>query len=453
MTGIQQLDLLDATHSLVIQGTTAASICRRSICRSPLGLGNGMQERNGGMGMRARQTLSRRFFALLCACCATVVLGGVACTGGSAPGSALQITLHPVTDAGPAYLSVTGLSSAELSRLRTSSLDDTGWQGVLKVTAGDLTGGQAANDVPAVLGKYVVTDDSLTFTPLFPFDPGRTYRAAFDPATIAREAGLVTSVVSLPPIATTPTTVVTAVFPAAEVVPENLLRMYIQFSAPMGSGRAHDFVRLLDVTGGKEEVVEGAFLPIEADFWSPDHTRYTIILDPGRVKRGILPNRQRGRPLVAGHEYVLDIAAAWPDENRQPLKSGMRHMFRAGPVLEEAIKLSDWRIAAPRAGTRDPLVVTFAKPLDHAVVARALSVEPKGQAAINGTVSVEAGDTRWMFVPETAWRAAEYDLVAGAYLEDTQGNQIGRPFELAIDTVKDETRPDAFRVAFSITGG
>jgi hypothetical protein len=81
-------------------------------------------------------------------------------------------------------------------------------------------------------------------------------------------------------------------------VPENLLRMYVEFSAPMGSRQAGAFVRLLDRTSGSDTVVDEAFLPVEADFWSSDHKRYTLFLDPGRVKRGILPNRERGRPFA-----------------------------------------------------------------------------------------------------------------------------------------------------------
>jgi hypothetical protein len=46
--------------------------------------------------------------------------------------------------------------------------------------------------------------------------------------------------------------------------------------------------------------VDIPFLPVQADFWNADHTRYTLFFDPGRVKQGILPNEQLGRPLRAG---------------------------------------------------------------------------------------------------------------------------------------------------------
>ena len=105
-------------------------------------------------------------------------------------------------------------------------------------------------------GRYGVTQSAITFTPLFPFDPGRAYRVVFDPSRLPRprQAAAVTAVVRLPAIATEPTTVVTAVHPSAEVVPENLLRVYIEFSAPMGSGVGLDFVKLVELSGPGDQV-------------------------------------------------------------------------------------------------------------------------------------------------------------------------------------------------------
>jgi hypothetical protein len=268
--------------------------------------------------------------------------------------------------------------------------------------------------------------------------------------------------VHLPAVTTEPTTVVTAVHPSADVVPENLLRVYIEFSAPMGSGAGLDFVKLVELSGpdGRAERVEtGAFLPVEANFWSPDHTRYTLFFDPGRVKAGIFPNRQSGRPLRAGRRYVLDIAPAWTDANGLPLLARYRHAFRAGPAVDEAIALSDWTIARPAAGTRDRLVVRFPRPLDHGILARALGVEAANGRRIDGESGVEAHDTVWTLTPVAPWQIGEYNLTAQPFLEDPQGNQIGRAFEALADDLKNDGAPgspgsaggnDTFRVRFTI---
>jgi hypothetical protein len=52
------------------------------------------------------------------------------------------------------------------------------------------------------------------------------------------------------------------------------------------------FVRLLDEAGDE---VRDPFLPLDAEFWNRDRTRFTVFFDPGRQKRGILPNEEMGR--------------------------------------------------------------------------------------------------------------------------------------------------------------
>lgn len=420
-----------------------------------------MRQRNGGAGTRRRATLLLLVFA------------AVSC-GRPAPESTttpLAITIHPAASRVlPAYVAVSGLGAAELSSLRDRAMTDAEWRSLLKVTVGPGPGGRvetAADPLPPVEGRYAVTESTITFTPLFPFDPGRAYSVVFEPSRLPRprEAATVTAVVRLPAVATDPTTVVTAVHPAADVVPENLLRVYIEFSAPMGSGVGLDFVKLVELSGpgdkvGRTERVEpGAFLPVEANFWSPDHTRYTLFFDPGRVKEGIFPNRQSGRPLRAGHRYALDIASAWTDANGLPLKAGYRHTFGVGPAVDEAITPSDWTIGRPAPGTREPLVVSFPRPLDHGILVRALGVEAANRHEIEGETALEAHDTVWAFTPVAPWQNGEYNLVAQSFLEDPQGNQIGRAFEAFADELKSDRAPGsprdpgndaAFRVPFTI---
>jgi hypothetical protein len=45
-------------------------------------------------------------------------------------------------------------------------------------------------------------------------------------------------------------------------------------------------------------------------------------------------------------------------------------------------------------------------------------------------VRIEAGETRWEFVPRDPWQEGNYTLVIMPILEDPAGNRIGRPFEV-----------------------
>ena len=95
------------------------------------------------------------------------------------------------------------LSAAELSGLRGRAATDAAWPSLLKITVGGRSepGSDRANEaLPAVAGRYAVADSAITFTPLFPFDPGRAYRVVFDPSQLPRprQAAAVTAVVATP---------------------------------------------------------------------------------------------------------------------------------------------------------------------------------------------------------------------------------------------------------------
>ena len=72
------------------------------------------------------------------------------------------------------------------------------------------------------------------------------------------------------------------------------------------------------MTPGKE--VKDPFLPLDAEFFNDDRTRYTVFFDPGRQKRGIAPIADMGRSLTEGKSYTLVVDAEWRDGNGLPLK-------------------------------------------------------------------------------------------------------------------------------------
>jgi hypothetical protein len=316
---------------------------------------------------------------------------------------------------------VTGLSATTLRTLSEGTLTIEEWQGVLRVSVGA--------EAPAVAGKYAVVDGALRFTPLFPLDEGRQYTVAFNPSRVPGQPGRespITLVVGRPASGRVPSTVVTRVYPSADIVPANQLRLYLHFSAPMDWRSGYDYLQLLDERG--EEVVD-AFLPLDADFWNHDRTRYTVFFDPGRVKRGILPNKQMGRALEAGRRYTLVVKRDWRDGHGLPLKDEFRHEFRASVAIERPLTTAAWKVSAPRAGSREPLSVSFPEPLDYGLLQRALNVVRDGKP-VDGEISIEPGETRWVFTPRDAWAPGEYQVVALAFLEDLAGNRIGRAFEV-----------------------
>jgi hypothetical protein len=344
---------------------------------------------------------------------------------------------------GSSVVEVSGLTSATLDTLRRSTLNADQWSSLLRVAVAD--------EGPAVLGQYHVTSDSLRFTPAFPFEDGRTYKVRFDasriPGATSSAPALVSADVGRPARIRTPSTVVARVYPSGDEVPENLLRIYIEFSAPMARRNGLEHLHLLDDRG--QEVTQ-AFLPLDTEFWSRDNRRLTVFFDPGRVKDGILPNQQMGRALRAGRTYTLVIAQGWQDAEGQPLAHEYRHRLRVGHAQESALVPASWRLSMPEVGSRDPLTVTFPQPLDEGLLLRALGVR-SGDAPVEGDIRTENGETRWVFTPDSPWRAGRYELLALAILEDAAGNRIGRAFEIENrESVDKAPTPQPARLPFTL---
>jgi hypothetical protein len=304
-----------------------------------------------------------------------------------------------------------------------------------------------ASDQPPLWGSYRVTGDVIRFEPRFPLEPGMHYRAEFDPvrlhavaqaidpageqaASQARSPTRVIADYTVPKKPAQATTRVTAVYPSRDLLPENLLHFYICFSAPMSRGEAYQRITLIDETTGKK--VDAPFLELDEELWSPDATRFTLVFDPGRIKRGLRPREEVGPVLEAGKSYSLNIDRNWLDASQNLLEAGFRKAFRVGPPDESSPDPKTWAVGPPNAGTCDPLVVRFPESLDRALLERLVRVETAESKVMTGQISVGAAETSWRFTPESPWRQGAYRLLVGTELEDLAGNSIAQPFEVDV---------------------
>ena len=284
-----------------------------------------------------------------------------------------------------------------------------GWQSILAVYAGE------GIDAPPMLGSYVVESGSLVFRPRFPVAPGVLVRAVFRGVETKFESQTT---------ARQPSTRVQHVYPTSDILPDNQLKFYLSFSAPMSRGEAWQRIRLLDQNGAP---VELPFLEVDQELWDRDYRRLTVLFDPGRIKRGLLPLQEEGPAIEDGKRYTLVIDRAWLDANGTPLQQEYRKSFRVGPADRTPPDPAQWRVTAPRAGSSDPLVLDFPKPLDWALAQRLIDVP-----GVAGTVAIERGETQWRFTPQDTWKAGEYQLVIDTNIEDLAGNRIGKPFDVDV---------------------
>jgi hypothetical protein len=362
-----------------------------------------------------------------------------------------------------AFFEVAGLAEGQLEQLATVDWQRADWTALFAVfVAGE---GTSPDSQPAVLGSYQAHDTGLRFQPRFPVEPGVRYRAVFDPARLPRPSAVankapavarkdlavptpVVAEFAIPAIAANEPARVEHVYPSADVLPENQLKFYLHFSAPMSRGEAYRRIHLLESSG---EEVEYAFLELGEELWDPTGTRFTLFIDPGRIKQGLKPREELGPVLEQGNDYTLVIDADWRVVTGNPLAAPHRKRFRVDAPDEQPVDVALWKVTPPRAGSRDPLVVTFPEPLDHAMLERVLVVVDGTGHTVEGALRVDAGETRWSLVPAQPWQAARYEVVVATALEDLAGNSIGRPFEVDVfREIKTHVESETVSIPFDV---
>ncbi|MBM3783582.1 MAG: hypothetical protein FJW30_04435 [Acidobacteria bacterium] len=283
-----------------------------------------------------------------------------------------------------------------------------GWSAVFQVHVGP-------QDLPPVMGTYVTEGSEVVFKPRFPVSDTVDCRVV---------AGGTTIVFPGKASSTEPSAHVRRVFPTAWKIPANQLKFYAEFSAPMEKGQAWERIRLKNSVG---ETVDLAFLEIEQELWDREGKRLTLLFDPGRIKRGVLPREQTGAALRAGETYTLIIDQEYRDAEGVPMKQGYFKVFQVEPEDRAFIDPAKWEVRIPRAGTRDSLAIAFGESIDGPLAQRLISVE-----GVAGAVELGAFEALWRFVPEKPWEAKEYKILVDTALEDLAGNRVGRPFDVDV---------------------
>lgn len=293
-----------------------------------------------------------------------------------------------------------------------------------------------------LLGTAGVSDGVVWFRPRFPVAPGVRHTVTFDPARLPGGGRPATAEETLPRPATPPVTV-TAVYPSGDAVPENVLKFYLHFSAPVRRGEAYRRVRILGPTGTP---IDLPFLELDEELWDPAGTRLTLLIDPGRIKRGLAPREDVGPVFEAGNRYTLTVDPAWPDAAGNPLKAGLRKAFAVAAPAADRIDVAAWTLTPP--GTlNSALEVRFPRPLDHALLERTLTVVDAAGWAVPGRVEVSDAETRWRFTPAKPWAAGTYRLRVAVELEDLAGNRPDRVFDAEGAAAGPPVLERAFRIA------
>jgi hypothetical protein len=222
--------------------------------------------------------------------------------------------------------------------------------------------------------------------------------------------------------------------PEAKVLPANTLRFYIHFPRP---GEAHfdrDQLCLLSEDG---QAVRAPFLVLSQELWSPDGRRLTVLMEPGRIKRGLGADPTHDPALVVGRTYNLVITA---------LGQTARHTFRVSDPVLEAVDETYWHLVSPAVGSLDPVVVHFDRVMDAALCEDEIGVLTVSGDVVQTSVSLASDGTTAQIIPRHPWNVGEHRLFLSERLEDVCGNRLGEALD---HDLSKEGRPRAGIMKFT----
>jgi hypothetical protein len=303
------------------------------------------------------------------------------------------------------------------AKLPASSLNQTQGEAVLTLS---LLAMKTGTPGPNMLGIYERTGNDLVFTPRFPLRPGAQYRATL------KIAGNIAALDYTTPkfVAKTPPRVV-KIYPSAEVLPANLLRFYIYFDRPMRGGK--ELFEQLAILDDRGKEVEEPWLVDE--IWDEENHCLILFIHPGRIKWGVELRDLMGPVLYEKRYYTLVVRGDWTDLEGNKLGKNTLKKFLTTPEDRARIELGDWKVMAPKAGTRDVVTLTLAKCLDYRSLQTGITVtSPTGQP-VAGAITVGKDEKTWQFTPAQPWQARRYHLIVSEDVEDVAGNTPARAFD------------------------
>ena len=277
-----------------------------------------------------------------------------------------------------------------------------------------------AGRLVATAGTWTFEADAARFTPFFPPVPATMH------AVVALTGSGWTELcrVRVPAVELKPSTRVLSIDPGGNRLPANVLRISVTFSAPMEQGGAAGRFHLLAEDGGE---LIGALLPMPPELWDRPCRRLTVLLDPGRIKRGLQPNIQAGPPLVPGNSVTFVVDGQLTDAAGAPLVSAVQRTYRIDEPIRTRVDPGRWDVSWPDSAGNQ-LVVRFGRSLDRALVGRCLKVVDLDGRVVPGEAVLDQDATIWTFTPAVA-SVAGWSLHVHPDLEDVAGNSVRRPFD------------------------
>lgn len=290
-------------------------------------------------------------------------------------------------------------------------------------------------DTP-MLGDLSVSGNTYNFEPVIPFFEGNTY-LVFQKDKEVSSFTISNHKKQIPPEVIT-------IYPSTNSIPENLLKIYFLFSKPMQEvDAALDYITITNNETGK---VVDVFLELNTELWNKDHTLLTLWLDPGRIKTDLIPNKEKGLPIIKGKHYTLKIDKNFKDANGTVLKQDYKKEFRVVNRDSKKPVPQEWELLA----TPDVLTLHFKEVMDAILAMETFHIENSKNENVMGDFELINEEKILKFHPKYPFALGTYTLVIESRLEDLAGNNLNHLFDNDLNISKKEEMTATKKLSFVI---
>jgi len=289
-----------------------------------------------------------------------------------------------------------------------------------------------------VLGDFRTEGNEVIFEPVVPLTNGLRYEILLND-TLLSEIEI--------PVGDSEAPELRSIYPSQDTLPENLLKMYLEFSEPMVEGNSLSHLILIR---NDRDTMPGTFLDLQPELWNTEGNVLTLWLDPGRIKRGLIPNEKLGLPLKAGERYTLHLNKLWKSKNGVPLAKNYSKTFAVVKRDDDFPNLGTWKVLNPSFGQKDVLEIKFPQPLDYFLVTECITIRNSNGDVVDGKIEIGDEERVFRFVPNQPWTKGDFTLYVESRLEDLSGNNLNHPFDRDVETKNLGTNPKFFIKEFEI---
>ena len=236
------------------------------------------------------------------------------------------------------------------------------------------------------------------------------------------------------------------IYPTSDSIPQNILRMYVQFSTPMKTIDNFENIKLYDA---EAQEVKGAIFKNVNELWNDDQTQLTLIFDPARVKTGLKAHDSLGRALRSGEFYELQVTNL-TDIHHQKIDGPVKKKFYVTTADTISPDMTKWTLISPKVNTRTPLVLIFSEIVDQMSLHQRLLVIKEKEETVPGSIAITSEEKEWHYIPKENWLPGNYAVHINASLEDPSGNNLNGLFEHPINSLKYKNEDEILTITFEV---